>query len=331
MFPGEIIRGKGASAPHVNVRISADTLAYTVEAASPHSTADEIVKALTEQTLSSAKDQALFPSSRASLPDMSSVWQPSWRFVEQYKHKERSFEVYWTKGTLGSCADYHTKAQVFALLLIDGASYIDMEDPQWEVLYVYERVNEQLCLVAFTTVYRFPVPLNGTIRDRLRVSQVVVLPPFQRQGHGGHMMRLIHKEADECNALEVTVEDPAPGMKALRDVSDAARYRDLANEKGWKVNEPNDDEAVTDIAETLRITKPQAQRCVDLVRWKGIKSLEGVEKEDAEKGFRLSIKRRLHKQNFSQSLPSDPEEKKRILQELYLALVTEYNAIVHKI
>ena len=42
-------------------------------------------------------------------------------------------------------------------------------------------------------------------RSRLRVSQVLVLPPFQRQGVGRGLLQAAYALADTRNALDVTV------------------------------------------------------------------------------------------------------------------------------
>ena len=58
---------------------------------------------------------------------------------------------------------------------------------------------------------------------------------------------------------------------------------------------------------------------------------DATAREAAEKDFRLGVKRRLHRQNFSESLPGDKEEKKRILQELYAAMVAEFDMVAQRI
>jgi GNAT superfamily N-acetyltransferase len=46
------------------------------------------------------------------------------------------------------------------------------------------------------------------------VSQVVVLPPFQRKGYGGKMLRAVYKHAQSDNRiLDVSVEDPSPDFQ----------------------------------------------------------------------------------------------------------------------
>ena len=54
----------------------------------------------------------------------------------------------------------------------------------------------------FCTVYSF---FSYPDRSRLRVSQVLVLPPFQRQGVGRGLLQAAYALADTRNALDVTV------------------------------------------------------------------------------------------------------------------------------
>ena len=42
-------------------------------------------------------------------------------------------------------------------------------------------------------------------RKRMRVSQVLVLPPFQRQGVGRALLQSVYALADSHNVLDVTV------------------------------------------------------------------------------------------------------------------------------
>ena len=48
-------------------------------------------------------------------------------------------------------------------------------------------------------------------RVRMRVSQVLVLPPFQRQGIGRALLEAVYALADTRNALDVTVSSVQEG------------------------------------------------------------------------------------------------------------------------
>ena len=57
----------------------------------------------------------------------------------------------------------------------------------------------------------------------LRVCQVLVLPPYQAAGHGAQLLNTIYEYAGTQTALEVSVEDPSPQFRLLRDLTDVRR------------------------------------------------------------------------------------------------------------
>lgn len=60
-----------------------------------------------------------------------------------------------------------------------------------------------LCLqFGYTTVYNFYAFPDKT---RLRLSQILVLPPYQRQGVGRQMLEAVYKLAISRGALDVAV------------------------------------------------------------------------------------------------------------------------------
>ena len=55
---------------------------------------------------------------------------------------------------------------------------------------------------------------------RARLSQIIVLPPFQRQGLGGRMLEAVRAHATAHTFHDITVEDPTPQLQRLRDAAD---------------------------------------------------------------------------------------------------------------
>lgn len=80
---------------------------------------------------------------------------------------------------------YHKRIQHFVLWFIDASSLIDDEDPDWEVFFLFEKRSEggetSYAVVGYATVYTF---YNYPDKKRKRVSQFLILPPYQKQGHG---------------------------------------------------------------------------------------------------------------------------------------------------
>lgn len=56
------------------------------------------------------------------------------REAEDEEEEETTYEVYKADWSTPGFKEYHRRMQVFLLLYIEGASYIDEEDPRWEFL-----------------------------------------------------------------------------------------------------------------------------------------------------------------------------------------------------
>ncbi|EKG10925.1 Histone acetyltransferase HAT1 [Macrophomina phaseolina MS6] len=67
-------------------------------------------------------------------------------------------------------------------------------------------------------------PLDAPSRER--ISQFIVLPPFQGQAHGSHLYNtMMNVFLNDKNVFEVTVEDPNEAFDDMRDWCDLARLR----------------------------------------------------------------------------------------------------------
>ena len=109
------------------------------------------------------------------------------------------------------------------LLYIDGANYIDNTDPKWEVYLAFVHSGTAAAekhLAGFCTVYSF---YAYPARRRLRLSQILVFPPFQRRGIASKILEQVYARARECGALDLTVEDPSEAFQLLRESVDVKR------------------------------------------------------------------------------------------------------------
>ena len=191
------------------------------------------------------------------------------------------FAITLADGKQKQASDYHSQVQKLALCFIENADCVDLMSDEgggtWKVLYIFrkhkhkrwtKRVNLDAdvdvadddedddskaaftgySLVGYMTLFGFFAPLrkpkSGII---MRICQALVLPPFQRQGHGKRMMRAVNDYAygkfDDLlkgskgdgngngnrdgndavmqgDIVEVNVEDPAPGFTYMRDAVD---------------------------------------------------------------------------------------------------------------
>lgn len=115
----------------------------------------------------------------------------------------------------------HARLQPLLLFFVDAATQIDSKDPGWDLLLAVETNKDGSCqILGFATLYNFWVFPD---RRRVRISQVLVLPPQQGRGVGSLLVEAAYKMADEQNAVDITMEDATDEMMRLRDKMDLKR------------------------------------------------------------------------------------------------------------
>ncbi|GBP06253.1 Histone acetyltransferase type B catalytic subunit [Eumeta japonica] len=126
--------------------------------------------------------------------------------------KERVFAYYTSNYKQAAFLKFFSRLQTFVLWFVDAASYIDIDDPQWVYFICYEKYKnddgvESYATVGYTTVYEYyAYPQN----IRPRISQMLVLPPFQKLGIGTTFLETIYKYYQtQKNVTDITVEDPS--------------------------------------------------------------------------------------------------------------------------
>ncbi|KAH8100254.1 histone acetyltransferase type B [Cristinia sonorae] len=135
------------------------------------------------------------------------------------------FEVYHTTWDTPGFREYHRRMQLFILLYIEGGSYISEEEDQWDFVVLYEKRRRRNTpdvftyhFVGYSSLYRFYCFPEKT---RMRLSQFVILPPYQQEGHGSALYCAIYQFVlQDASIAELTVEDPAEAFEDLRDRND---------------------------------------------------------------------------------------------------------------
>ncbi|TCD60783.1 histone acetyltransferase 1 [Steccherinum ochraceum] len=135
------------------------------------------------------------------------------------------FEVYHAKWDTPGFREYHRRMQIFILLYIEGGSYIEEGEDAWEFVVLYEKRRRRSSpdvvtyhFVGYSTLYPFYCFPEKT---RMRLSQFVILPPYQQEGHGSALYASIYQYiVSEPTIAELTVEDPAEPFEDLRDRND---------------------------------------------------------------------------------------------------------------
>jgi histone acetyltransferase 1 len=191
--------------------------------------------------------------------------------------QQQEFCITMADGKDEKICHYHNSVQRLARFFIETADDVDVSNSNdggyWRVLYLFCRHDDgngvssktKYSLAGYTTLFHFMAPfrkpLPGTI---VRICQAIVLPPYQRAGHGRQMLRTIHRwvhgeyaktpfddsaalvaaadsrnngntrhanDIDHSDTVEINVESPAPAFVTLRNRVDFEEFL-RASERG---------------------------------------------------------------------------------------------------
>ncbi|KHN99538.1 Histone acetyltransferase type B, catalytic subunit [Metarhizium album ARSEF 1941] len=188
-------------------------------------------------------------------------WTPPGTLQETIDGPDGQYEIWRGSLEDPAIKQLNSRIQILVPLFIEGGSYIgqnpesdspelDLSDAnRWTVFFLYrtqksdEQPDQKLYVfVGYSTVYRFfyfgrplaPPPESGDewelpdgnfdlakLPCRTRLSQFIILPPFQGKGNGAKLYKSIfqyyhkHKQTHEF-----TVENPNEAFDDLRDVCD---------------------------------------------------------------------------------------------------------------
>ncbi|KAG2075896.1 histone acetyltransferase type B catalytic subunit [Suillus decipiens] len=276
------------------------------------------------------------------------------------------YEVYHATWSDPGFREYHRRMQIFILLYIEAGSYINEDDDAWHFFVLYEKRKRQngtktYHFIGYSSVYKF---YCFPEKHRLRLSQFVIVPPYQHQGHGSELYKTIYNYALLTPLIsELTVEDPAEAFEDLRDRNDLRML--LANENfmkegfgnqavshdGGKVRKrkararANPMGASSDIVGTGKMGPPidkawsetfrtqlkmagrQWQRLMEMLILMHLNPTD----VQAARAYRLQVKERLYRFNFEILAQLEKEERLEKLEETFQSLREDYLRILEMI
>ncbi|KAG4075417.1 hypothetical protein HA402_015070 [Bradysia odoriphaga] len=262
--------------------------------------------------------------------------------------KDRHFEFYTCDANTPGFVAFHTRMQTFVMWFVDAASYIDLDDPQWMFYVCYEKYTNSegktlYATVGYTTIY---VYYAYPEHIRPRISQMLVLPPFQKLGIGSKFIQVIYNRFKfDDKVIDITVEDPSDEFRRIRNVIDVRHCKELPSFSPDKIKNGFTSEMVKEATKSFKINPRQCRIIYEILRLR----CTNVNDEKEYKAYRLEVKKRLnvnhHKQVndfqklekagqdisiLSAGIPT-PEERMEQLKLEYKELEEEYQRIIDKI
>ncbi|GAU42443.1 hypothetical protein TSUD_247850, partial [Trifolium subterraneum] len=180
------------------------------------------------------------------------------------------------------------------LLLVDGSSPIDVTDPQWELYVLIQKETNQQgeiqnLLLGFTAVYRF---YHYPTDSRLRLGQILVLPPYQHKGYGRFLIEVLNDVAISENVFDLTVEEPLDNFQHVRSCVDTQRLlhfepiqhlvtKAVSFLKDGKLSKKTHSprltpppSAVEEVRKNFKITKTQFLKCWEVLIYIGLNPID---------------------------------------------------------
>ncbi|KAM9945140.1 hypothetical protein ACTFIT_003392 [Dictyostelium discoideum] len=236
--------------------------------------------------------------------------------IDKESGKETEYEIYFGRITDQVVFRYHEKLQIFVLWYIDGSSYIWTDDPNWDIFFIFEKRiidgEKRYGITGYSTIYNF---YHHPEQTRARISQYLILPPYQRMGHGKYLFNSIYQYYKTNDGFygpiyDITIEDPADEFNLLRNYVDLKNIMDekLFDNVILDLN-ANNKSVFEEIRKKLLIPYKQSKLCLEIYLFS--KFLGTPNSDTKYKEYRISIKKRLYKQNIG-----DSEQIEKIKQQV---------------
>lgn len=225
--------------------------------------------------------------------------------------------------------------QQFILFFIEGGSYVQEDEDAWEFMTLFERRKRAgtdiftYHFVGYTSLYPFWCFPD---KIRLRLSQFVILPPYQQQGHGSHLYSALFEHmVSRDDVTELTVEDPAEAFEDLRDRNDLCFLvkEGIPEDPKFLVGigaGPRSERAAweSELRHKYKIAQRQFDRLLEILL---LRQLDG--KDEAKvKAYRLHVKARLYRFNYEMLSQMTAEERKEALAKTYDTVVDDYDRLL---
>ncbi|XP_038642359.1 histone acetyltransferase type B catalytic subunit isoform X3 [Scyliorhinus canicula] len=266
------------------------------------------------------------------------------------KYSSKVIEKYDNVETDISCPgfkEYHERLQTFLIWFIETASFIDVDDDKWQFFLVFEKYLEdgspRYATVGYMTVYNFYAYPD---KMRPRIGQMLVLPPFQGEGHGARLLETVQRfYTADPSILDITAEEPSEDFVKLRDFVLAKLCEELHAFAPEKLKKGFSAEMIDEARRTWRINKHHSRRVYEILRLRVTNMSDPVQSSE----YRLDVKRRLavpFKKNkkeatrLSRLMPEDwlaqqaemsVSQEQEYLEETYQSTVEQYRHILERL
>ncbi|KAK9455397.1 acyl-CoA N-acyltransferase [Dipodascopsis uninucleata] len=305
---------------------------------------EKVLRKFLPEDVYSAEDAWLL-----KLKESEESFKPPGEMVDSYNQEGSTFEVWRAPITDTDQLKLHRRMQIFVLFFIEGGSYIDEADDRWRIYSLYEKSAIGVYkFIGFSTAYSYlwykdsktydsQTKLAADIESddffklyqRKRISQFVILPPYQGKRHGGKLYNILMDEFyGDPMIKEVTVEDPNNSFDDMRDRCDIERLDRLGiwQDKGFG-EAPVSKQWIQFAQQKTKLMDRQFLRCMEMAL------LRKLNKSNKTKyrNYRLQVKKRLYKHNKEALKDLDKYEKISRLDDTYRSVEDDYYRLLEEV
>ncbi|KAF3938252.1 hypothetical protein ABW19_dt0205481 [Dactylella cylindrospora] len=300
------------------------------------------------------------PEDTSSTLDVSdSTFTPPGKLVNQYTKDDKTFEIYHSNLSDPQTRQLIENMQILVLFFIEAANTLQLDDEEWtidrwDVLFVYERLQgDQFSFIGYCTVHKFyfwrggpaKLPDFHTLAElpafpdeyRARISQFLILPPYQKQGHGRDLYDLIIRlYLENPQTKEITVEDPSEKFEDMRDARDFVRLRDLAivsseNTEKLLEGKNSNKEYLTEKRAAVKMPQRQFDRMIEALLLEQILKFDSSKQAKLLERYTLCVKDRLYRHNKDVLMQIEKDERKVKLDETYSNVFEDYEKLLYRL
>lgn len=138
------------------------------------------------------------------------------KFISEFHTSQgQSYEVYKSNQMEDTfLKQYNYPYQTYLHLDIDNASVIE-EDIYWDYYVLLDTSLGYQRVAGFATIYK---SLQNLTRFRVRISQVIILPEYQKKGLASSLYSIIYQKfLEKAECFEVTMESPTSVMSKIQN------------------------------------------------------------------------------------------------------------------
>lgn len=177
--------------------------------------------------------------------------------------------------------------------------------------YSYEKYTSssgiiQYATAGYSTVYTYYAYPQHI---RPRISQCLILPPFQGMGIGAQVIETIYMKFNrDATVVDITVEDPSDDFRRVRNFVDAKLCMNLPEFSPEKLEQGFNKSMIEAAKSNYKINPKQCRIVYEILRLKAT----NLNDKDEYKSYRLDVKKRLNVPHHKQKEDLKKMEKRGV-------------------